>query len=239
MDNSSYIALSRQRAISNEMTLIANNIANANTTGFKREALVFQEFVQKPSHDSHRVSYAYDVGTARDIRDGSLQSTGNSLDVALTGSGYFTVETPAGPRYTRNGHFQLNADSQLVNSSGHPVLSNGSPITIPSDQGSINIATDGTISNGAGELGKLDVVNFENPRDLKKAAGGLYVTNQEPQAAENYKVTQGMLEESNVEPILEITRMLQVQRDYGSIQKLTKSEDDRLKKAIERLGTFS
>ena len=239
MENSAYIALSRQSSLRSELNIVANNIANANTTGFKREGMVFQEYLNKPAHDKQQFSFVQGAGLARDLSDGALHTTGNSFDLGLSGEGYFVVETPQGQRFTRNGRFQMNAEGNLTTAQGYQVLSGGAPINIPQDQGRLNVSKDGTISTDEGEIGKVDVVKFDDPRELKKAAGGLYLTTQPPQAAENYTIQQGMLEDSNVEPILEMTRMMTLNREYSSIQKFTQAEDQRIKKAIQRLGQFS
>ncbi|MTI10597.1 flagellar basal-body rod protein FlgF [Curvivirga aplysinae] len=239
MENSAYIALSRQRSLRNEMNIVANNIANANTPAFKREGMVFKEYITKPQHDRQQFSFVQDVGLARDLTDGPMTTTNNPFDFALSGDGYFVIDTPMGERYTRNGRFQLDATGNLVNKDGYTIQGDGGPLNIPNDGGEILVASDGTISNDNGEVGKLRVVSFENQYEMKKSAGGLYATGQDPIASEGYNITQGMLEESNVQPILEITRMMRVHREYASMQKFTQAEDDRVKKAIERLGQFS
>ncbi len=239
MENSAFIALSRQSSLRNELNIVANNIANANTPAYKREGMLFQEFLIKPKHDNQQFSFVQDVGLARDLSDGSLKTTNNPFDLGLSGDAYFTVDTPMGERYTRNGRFQMDAEGNLVTNQGYKVLSGGGAINIPQDQGQVNISKDGTISTSAGEVGKIDVVKFENPREMKKAAGGLYLTTQLPEATTNFTVHQGMLEESNVQPILELTRMMTVNREYSSVQKFTSAEDERVKKAIQRLGSFS
>jgi len=235
MENSAYIALSRQKSLRNEMNIVANNIANANTPAFKREGMVFT----KPQHDRQQFSFVQDVGLARDLSDGPMKTTNNTFDFALSGDGYFVIDTPLGERFTRNGRFQLDATGNLINKDGNSVQGEGGPITIPTEGGEIQVASDGTISNDEGEIGKLRIVTFEDQFAMKKAAGGLYATSQEALPPEKVSVTQGMLEESNVQPILELSRMMRVHREYASMQKFTQAETDRVRKAIERLGRFS
>lgn len=238
MENSSYVALSRQKALANEMTVVANNIANANTPAYKGEKMVFREFLDKPAR-GEKLSFVQDVGLARDLTEGPMQSTGNPLDVAINGKGYFVVDSPMGERYTRHGRFQLDANRQLVNSAGYPVRGLAGPILIPQDQGEITVAQDGTISTAEGIVGTLQLVEFEDEQLLRKGANGLYSSEEPPVNMDMISVSQGMLEESNVEPIIELTRMIQVHRDYQSIQNFVKAEHDRQKTAIERLGRAS
>ena len=235
MENTSYIALSQQNALQRQMEIIANNIANANTTAFKGERLLFNEFLVRaePTVD---LSYVVDGASVRDQREGGFQRTGNDLDVALDGVGYLVVDTPAGPRYTRNGHLRLDARNQVTTGEGRPVLAdNGRPIIIPPNDTKIVIAADGTVSTETGRLAKLDLVRFDNERGLEKVADSLYVANVRPRPATQVKVVQGMVEESNVQPILEITQMIEVLRRYQTAQHLIEGENDRIRKAIDRL----
>lgn len=235
MENTSYIALSRQMTLQTEMSIVANNIANANTPAYKAEKVVFQEFLDR-TKNSEKLSFVQDIGLARDIREGPLSSTGNPLDVAISGDGYFIVETPLGDRYTRHGRFQLDAGGQLVDSEGHPVKSAGAPLVVPAGQGEISIAPDGTMSTSESVIGKLSIVKFEDEYDLKKGANGLYSTEQEPEEVTSPQLVQGMLEDSNVQPIIELSRMIMVQREYQSVQNFIKQENERMKKAIDKLS---
>ena len=238
MENTSYIALSRQMSLRTEMNIVANNIANANTPAYKAEKVVFQEFLDR-TKDREKLSFVQDIGLARDVREGPMSATGNSLDVAISGDGYFVIETPLGDRYTRHGRFQMDATGQLVNSEGDPLKSNGAPLVIPNGTREITIASDGTVSADEFAVGKISIVKFEDEFALKKGANGLYTTEQEPEEITKPQLVQGMLEDSNVEPILELTRMIMVQREYQSVQKFIKAENDRMKKAIERLSRQS
>ena len=235
MENTSYIALSRQMTLQTEMNIVANNIANANTPAYKAEKVVFQEFLDR-TKNSEKLSFVQDIGLARDLREGPLSNTGNPLDVAISGEGYFIIETPLGDRYTRHGRFQLDAGGQLVDSEGNPVKSNGAPLVVPPGQGEISIATDGTMSTSEAVIAKIAVVKFEDEPALKKGANGLYSTEQEPEEITSPKLVQGMLEDSNVQPILELSRMITVQREYQSVQNFIKKENERMQKAIERLS---
>lgn len=238
MENSSYVALSRQMTLANEMTIVANNIANANTPAYKAEKMVFREFLDQPTR-GEQLSFVQDVGLARDLSEGPMTATGNPLDIAINGKGYFVVDTPMGERYTRHGRFQLDANGQVVTGAGHPVRGLAGPIIVPPNQGDIAIAEDGTISTEEGIIGNLQLVDFEDEQLLRKGANGLYSSEDPPENIQTPSVSQGMLEESNVEPIIELTRMIQVHRDYQSVQNFIKAEHDRQKTAIQRLGQAS
>jgi flagellar basal-body rod protein FlgF len=242
MDNASLVSLSHQIAAYRAMDVIANNIANVSTPGYKRESVKFEELVQqaKPSDDqkgSQRISFVRDAGVVRDISAGRLEQTGAPLDLALNGQGYFSVQTAAGERYTRNGHFTLNADGTIVTESGDALLGDGGAITIAPDDGAISFGADGTISGKQGQIGKLKLVDFTNPRDMQKQGDSLYATRQQPNPATNAVVSQGMLESSNVQPVLEIARMIEVMRSYEATSSLDKSGSDLKRQAIQKLAT--
>ena len=237
MENTSYIAMSRQAALRRSMDIVANNIANANTPAFKAERMVFQEYLAKPTKDE-KLSFVEDVGTARDLSSGPLTTTGNDFDIALSDEGYFVVDSPLGERYTRHGRFQLDANGQLVTGSGYPVQGQAGPINIPEDGGRIRIAGDGPGSNDDGILGKLQVVTFEDEQKLRKAANGLFIADPDmnPQQVAQPSMMQGMIEESNVQAVLELTRMMDINRAHESVAKLIQREDDRIKDMIDKLG---
>ncbi len=238
MENTTYIGLSRQLGLRRAMDAVAHNIANANTPGFKAERLVFREYLANPE-SRDELSFVQDVGMARDLTNGPLTTTGNDFDVAITEqAGYFVIDTPLGERYSRHGRFQLDAGGQLVTGNGYPVQGQNGPITINSDDGRISIASDGTISNDQGVIGKLRVVDFEDPQLLRKAANGLFSAppEAEPEDIGTPSLAQGMIEESNVQPVLELTRMMQINRTHESVTRFLKQEDDRIKDMIDKLA---
>ena len=240
MENAGYIALSRQLSLRRELDVVANNMANMNTPAYKAERMVFVEYLAQPTQQD-KLSFVQDYGLARDTSEGPLTPTDNPLDVAISGSGYFTVETPLGPRYTRHGRFEIDTENRLVTGEGHPVLSTaGAPIVIPRDSGEITISSDGTVSattpTTARQLGRIGVVTFQNEQDMKRNANSLYSTDEPPQPAERAKLAQGMLEQSNVQPILETTRMIEVLRQYQSAGRFLQSEHERGMRAIDRLA---
>ena len=242
MDNTLLIGLSQQIAAYRSMDVIANNLANISTPAFKREVVKFEEFVQQvqPSEGqtgAQTVSFVKDTGVVRDLGEGRMETTGAPFDLAINGKGYFAVQTAAGERYSRNGHLALNADGELVTDTGDPILGDGGPITITVDDGDVHIAADGTVSGAKGQIGKLRVVDFANERALQKEGASLYATDESPTAAANTKIVQGMLESSNVEPVIEISHMIEVMRAYQATATLSQSEEDLKRQAIDKLGT--
>lgn len=245
MDNSLLVSLSQQLAAYRAMDVIANNLANVSTPGFKREAAKFEEYVamMRPAEGQvgmQAVSFVKDAGVIRDSGQGNIEQTGATYDLAINGNGYFAVQTPAGLRYTRDGHFSLDANGNLVTSQGFQVQGDGGAITITPNDGEINIAPDGTISsvvNGVGnQLGKLKVVDFADDRQLIKQGSSLYATDQSPTAVPQVNIRQGALEASNVQPVIEISKMIEVMRAYEATANLSKSQEDMLRQAVERLG---
>jgi len=243
MDNSLLVSLSQQIASFRSMDVIANNLANVSTPGFKREAAKFEEYVTQvaPSEGQtgiQTVSFVKDAGVMRDLAEGNVTTTGATFDTAIEGQGYFAVQTAQGERYTRNGHFSLDASGQIVTSAGNPVMGDGGPITITPDDGDVHIAADGTVSGKNGQIGKLRLVDFPNDRALVKQGESLYSTTQAPGAASDAKVRQGMLESSNVQPVIEISHMIEVMRSYEATATLSKSQEDLMRQAIDKLGTM-
>ncbi len=241
MENTSYVALSRQTALWRQLEVVANNMANANTPAFKGEQVQFEDYVVKTKSPNspfgQKVSFVHDFGTIRDTREGPLTKTDAPLDVAVHGDGYFTIDTPAGQRFTREGHFRLDENGMVVTASGYPVLQgNDTPIVLAPNESQISVATDGTISTENGNIGKFKVVTFDNDQLVKKSGDGTYQTNQTANPVEQPYVSQGMLEESNVQPIAEMTNMLSILRSYEGVQNIIQSEQDRQSKAMPILS---
>jgi flagellar basal-body rod protein FlgF len=242
MDNTTLLTLSYQMAAFRSMDVIANNIANVSTPGFKRESAKFEELVQsvKPSGESgslHTLSFVRDAGVVRDITAGHLETTTAPFDLAINGKGYFAVQTAGGERYTRNGHFTLNADGIIVTEDGDPLLGDGGPITIATDDGDITFGKDGTVSGKQGQIAKVRLVDFANERAMTKEGASLYSTSQSATQATGAALSQGMLESSNVQPVLEISRMIEVMRSYEATATLSKNADDMKRQAIQKLGS--
>jgi flagellar basal-body rod protein FlgF len=234
MENTLYVALSRQLATNRQMEVIANNLANANTAGFKGEQMMFSEYLAR-TPGSGNVSFVQDLALARDLRDGDLTRTGAPLDLAIRGTGWFAVDTRDGERYTRNGHFKLDAERRLVTASGDPVLGAGGPIVFGRDDTDISINEDGTVRAANDERGRIRVVAFANEHELRKAAGNLYRTDAPPQEVDAPHLIQGMIEESNVQPIIQVTGMINAVRSYQNSQRMIESEHDRQRAVIDKL----
>ncbi len=238
MENTALIALSHQAALRRQMDVVANNFANMNTTGYKGERMMFVEHLV-PNRDDNglkgdALAFVRDVATARDFSQGRESETGNPLDLAIEGEGFFVVESPSGERYTRNGRFRVDEGGQLITEHGMPVqTSSGGPIFFSPTDTDITVSQDGVVSSQNGEIGRLRIVRFENPHNLQVVSGGLMSSPDRPEDVESVNIMQGVLEGSNVEPIIEMTRMMRVQRAYDSARKLIDKEDERIKKMVQ------
>ncbi len=242
MENSIFIGLSRQVALRNKMNVIANNVANMSTPGYRAQNIVFSEYVNKspnapkvPVKDD--ISQVLDYGQYQVTAPGTMSQTGNQTDVALNGPGYFGAQTPAGVMYTRAGNFEINVLGELVTGAGNPVADEGGgTITIPAGSTEIRIDNKGVISNQDGEISRLMIVEFENEQLLEAQGNGLYKAPDGTalEATETVAI-QGALESSNVNPILEMTRMIDVLRSYQATQNMLKDEHDRETDMIDRM----
>ncbi|MDJ0944138.1 MAG: flagellar basal-body rod protein FlgF [Kiloniellales bacterium] len=236
MDNPGYVALSRQVTLRRQMEMIANNLANMNTTAYRGEQLLFREFLAGRGDGREAVSFVRDPAQLRDLSIGPMASTGAALDVAIDGPGYFVIDTPQGPRYTRDGHFKLDPQGQVTTAAGDPVLAGGGPVVVPIDATDIQIAADGTVSTEQGELGRLDVVTFDDEQLLQRVKGNAYDAGEATAvAAVGAEVVQGMLEASNVQGVGEMTRMIDTLRSYQAAQRLSEQEHERQRRAIQSL----
>lgn len=244
METPTLVALSRQTTLRRHMDIVANNIANMNTSGFKGESMMFVEHVVKSKGGERifgdKIAYVRDIATMRDLSNGTLEQTGNPLDLALEGEGYFVIETDTGNNYTRNGHFQLDDGGQLVTTSGNPVLSDGgAPFFFAPGDTKISIARDGTVSTQNGVLGRITVVNFENEHKMRPVANGLFSADDAPTPVERPAMAQGMLEDSNIQPVIEMARMIEVHRAYDAVKGFIEKEDERMRAMIRDLPTVS
>jgi flagellar basal-body rod protein FlgF len=238
METTLLVALSRQGALRRQMDVVANNLANMNTNGFKAERMLFTDHVVKsgaPGGPAAPIAFVRDIATVRDDAPGRAEPTGNPLDLAIQGEGYLVVEGQGGELlYSRNGRLQLDGEGRLVTADGAPVLTTAdTPIFLGETDTDIVIARDGTVSSGNGELGRLRVVAFDAQAALLPAGGGLFSTDAQPVDVAAPVLEQGMLERSNVEPILEMEKMIRVERAYTSVRDLINREDDRLKQMLQ------
>tara|TARA_R110002096_G_scaffold435927_1_gene664298 strand:- start:64344 stop:65084 length:741 start_codon:yes stop_codon:yes gene_type:complete len=246
MDTKILVSLSHQVAMRRQMDIIANNIANMNTTAYKRESIMFNEYLSDIGgslpESFKKVSFVQEMGVARQMTNGELVTTGNVLDVALEGEGMFKVRQPNGNiAYTRNGHFSLSGDNVLITSNGAEVLDDGdASIQFPVNADGFKVAEDGTVSaKGVGEIGKVAVLQFQNYGEMKKIGDNLYSAEEEPEPSENYRMAQGMLETSNVSPVLEITNMIQLSRAYAQTANLINQVQQTSKQAINSITKFA
>src|SRR5450759_2969654 len=182
MQNAGLVGLSRQVALAREMDVVANNIANLNTTGYKADGSLFEEYLStgaRADQTGSRVGLGRDRGVWHDMSQGPIERTGNSLDVAVDGNAFLVVQTPRGERYTRNGSMQINPTGQLVTSDGNPVLGDGGPISLQPTDRQVSISSDGTISVREGNSkvdsarGKLRLVTFAIRSSCRKTAAAL------------------------------------------------------------------
>lgn len=236
MENVSYIGLSRQMSLSRQMEITANNIANMSTPGFKAESVLLKEYVNKTPAITQSISQVQDYGTFRDFRQGATQQTGNPLDAAISGEGYFAVQTPQGTRYTRDGSFSLNATGELVTRAGYKVTGDGGPIVIPAESSHITINANGTVSTEDGVVGKIKLVKFANEQALAPTGENLYdAKGAAEQKIETPNIMQGMIEGSNVQPIVEMSRMIQISRLYQSTQQMLQQDHQQKRTMIQKL----
>ncbi|MDB5580211.1 MAG: flagellar basal-body rod protein FlgF [Bradyrhizobium sp.] len=250
MGNHLLVGLSRQVVLERQMDVVANNVANVNTNGFKADRSLFEEFLTSGAHEDNfaardrRISFVQDRGTFKDFSQGASELTKNPLDVAIDGPGFLVVQTPAGERYTRDGGLKINNQGQLVNSSGYPVLGGSGPIVLQPTDKELTIAADGnvTVLEGTNRVdsvrGKLRVVRFADAQKLVKDGSNLYAAGAGvgPQLDTASKVQQGFIEKSNVSSVAEMSRMIEVTRAYTSISAMLQQQGDLRKTAIERLA---
>lgn len=236
MDINTAIVLSRLAAQQRAMDVTATNIANAGTPGYQGERTVFADWLERTS-SGESIAFTQDRATWRDTRQGSLTHTGNPLDVALAPDGYFQVQTAAGIRLTRAGHFALSASGGLVDGLGNPVLDgNRQPIRFAPSDTAITIAGDGTISSQNGQIGRLGIVSVADPYKLLAQGGRLLdpsATTTAPVAQPH--LTQGAVENSNIEPTLELTRMMDQLREFQFASQFIQAEADRQQGAIDKI----
>ena len=249
MENTLLVGLSRQMTLERQMDVVANNVANVNTNGFKADKSLFQEYLKSGAHEDNfvgrdrAVSYVLDNGTFKDFTAGATEQTKNPLDVAINGNGFLVVQTPAGERYTRDGGMQINSQGQLVTAAGNPVLGSSGPIVFQPTDHDVSIAADGniTVLEGVSRTdsvrGKLRLVSFAQAQNLLKEGNNLYSAGAaaaQPDIAS--RINQGFIEKSNVNSVSEMSRMIEVTRAYTQMATLLQQQSDLHKSAIEKLA---
>ena len=249
MENTLLVGLSRQMTLERQMDVVANNVANVNTSGYKADRQLFQEFLNSGAHEDNflgrdrRVSYVQDRATFHDFSQGPTEETKNPLDVAIDGGGFLVVQTAAGERYTRDGGLQINNQGQLVTAAGDPVIGTSGPIVFQPTDHDISIAADGniTVLEGLNRIdsvrGKLRVVNFADAQKLLKDGSNLYSAGTAAAQPDTVsKIRQGFIEKSNVNSVTEMSRMIEVTRTYTQIATLLQQQSDLHKSALEKLA---
>ncbi|MDO5528326.1 MAG: flagellar hook-basal body complex protein [Paracoccus sp. (in: a-proteobacteria)] len=237
MDNAIYSGLSRQSGLMREMRVIANNIANANTTGYRREGVIFAEHLAATGDGRHGLSMAHARGRALDLTQAGITQTGGQFDLAIDGPGFFALETPSGRALSRAGAFIPSPEGDLMTASGHRLLDEGlAPIQIPPGARDVRIGPDGTISADGEPVGRVGLFAAPDPAAMIRQGGTLFATEAPLEPDENTRVQQGFLEDSNVDPISEISRMIEVQRAYEMGQSLLEREDERIRATLTALN---
>ncbi|MBU1176585.1 MAG: flagellar basal-body rod protein FlgF [Alphaproteobacteria bacterium] len=244
MENAPLIGLSRQIALRRQLDVVANNLANINTFGFKAEKMLFEDHVQPlasaetfPLSD-RALHYTADWATLHDFKPGPIVQTGGTYDMALEGPGFLTVQTANGPAYSRNGALHLDAGGTLVTADGDPVLGEGGPIVFAPSETDIRFGSDGSILSSAGSKGRLALVEFADPQSLAHLGNSLYAASDaDPgQAAVETRVHHGMLEHSNVSGVAETAEMIRINRTYEMVAQFVQRQDDLRRTAIRKLG---
>lgn len=236
MENTGYTTLTRQAGLMREMRIVANNIANSATSGYRQEGLVFSEYVQAVEGGS---SLSMGQGNVRNtsFEQGTLTQTGGTFDFAIEGEGFFLVETPAGERLTRSGAFSPNAEGDLVTFDGYRVLdAGGAPVFIPPGAADVAVSADGTISSEGNPVGQIGIVQPLNAREMTREDGVMFRADEGYEPAENARVLQRFVENSNVDSVLQITRMIEVQRAYELGASFLDAEDKRVRAALKALS---
>ncbi|MCV2866084.1 flagellar hook-basal body complex protein [Defluviimonas sp. WL0075] len=237
MDNAGYTTLNRQAGLMQEMRAIANNIANVSTTGFRKEGVVFAEHLARLGADEPTLAMADGVARVTDLRSGPLLPTGGALDLAIEGDGFFLLATAEGERLSRAGSFALSPEGELVAADGARLLdAGGATITIPPGAGQPAIARDGTLSVGGTPVAQIGLYATADMASLIHDGGTRFAVTGPMEPVEAPRIHQGFLEGSNVEPVREIARMIEVQRAYEMGQGFLDREDGRIRAVIETLG---
>lgn len=237
MDSPGYIVLSRLALQSRATGVLAHNVANADTPGFRASRMVFAAHLDRSREAAGgQVAFVEDRATWRELDAGPVQRTGNPLDVAITGEGFFAVETPRGERYTRAGRFAIGAEGRVVDLEGNPVLDiQSNPIAVAPGDTRLEILGDGTLRSENGPIARLRVVRFADPQRLQAEGDRHFASPDAPEAVERPALVQGALEGSNVRPVLEMTRLTAEMREFQFAAQFAEREGERLQTAVDRI----
>lgn len=242
MDNTNYIALSRQMALWKQMDLVSNNMANMNTAGYKGDDAVFSSYLVETQNASPEIVgnplyFTQDYASYKDFSEGMIAHTGNKLDVAIQGNAFFSVDTPQGELYTKKGQFTLNADGAISTIDGFPILSeNGTPFFIAPGETELTITENGEVLTENGSLGRMKLATFADNQLLEKVGDTMFALKEGNSVEfnnDNYRVVQGSIEKSNVNSINEMTKLIKIQRSYDYVQQMIDQEHERLSNTIQ------
>lgn len=238
MENAGYTTLTRQSGLLREMAQVANNLANLSTTGYRREGMIFSEFIRDVGPGEASLSMATPGGRIVSPVQGALTETGGRFDFAIEGDGFFLVATPDGERLTRSGAFALSPAGDLVTPDGHLVLdAGGAPVFVPPDARTVSLAADGTLSADGAAVSQVGLWRPTDPLELTRVAGTLFSTRSGVEPVPDGVMLQGFVEDSNVNPVAEITRMIEVQRAYELGQGFLDREDERIRSVLRAVAT--
>ncbi len=235
MDNAGYAALSRQSGLMREMQVVANNMANMASTGYRREGVVFAEVVQALDNGRPSLSMGAARASFASEMQGALTRTGRPLDLAIEGEGYFLVGTPDGQMLTRAGSFLRDAEGGVVTPDGMQLLdAGGAPVAIPLEAASISVASDGTLSADGLPIAQIGLWQAPGIGTTERRAGTRFAVDGAPLPAGegSGRIVGGFLEASNVNPVMEVARMIEVQRTYELGQGFLDREDERIRAVI-------
>lgn len=236
------IVLSRLTAQDRAMDVVAGNLANASTPGYRAERAQFADWLARQNgtlaaKDERSVAMTQDRATYRDRAEGTLTQTGNPLDLAISGDGYFTVATPAGTRLTRAGRFTLQADGSVTDANGNGLLdANGAPVKLTPTDTKLTVTAEGALSSQNGPIARISVVNPNDPAKLQAEGGRLFNPNGPTTAVTRPKIVQGMVEDSNVQPVAELTTMISLQRSFQMATQFLSAEGQRQQDAIDKIA---
>jgi flagellar basal-body rod protein FlgF len=245
VENAALVGLSRQVALQRELDVVANNLANLGTAGFKSEEMTFREYLMPiasedtfPRGQDRKLSFVEDRSTWQDFSNGPVQISQNQFDLATEGNAFFSVQTPNGVRYTRNGQFQLDSQGVLVTNEGHPVMTTSGPIQFTDDDTDITVGPDGTVSTGQGVRGRILLTEFDNPQSLVAEGSSFFraIEGGTELAPGQGRIQQYAVEQSNVQPIVETTRLIEITRAYQTLAQMMQRGDELRRTAIQRLG---
>jgi flagellar basal-body rod protein FlgF len=240
MDNSIYVGLSKQLGLQKQLEVVANNVANVGTTGFKRELMLYNELTAAKSEKGHTISFANEINTYVDQTNGPLKTTNRPLDIAIEGAGFFVVGTPLGERYTRAGNLILNNEGALSTLDQKPILSiDRQPIIIPPGAKNIVISQNGAVRVDGQELQTIAVIDFTNTALLENIGEGMFKSPIPPIEATKFKIMQGGLEESNVKSVQELTELIEVQRDSTLLNELVNNIGDLQRNTVQAIANGS